>query len=171
VSEPPASHEIPASPRPCWRLSRRSGPRPLLIIGSAVFLIGGALLAGMLHAKTSIWLLVAVSGLACVGPSRSCPGCCPVVPGCSERLFEGPCHAAGPFEVVALEDHAELPPRAGRKPVPGTTRSRAGSAVPDHADANAARCDEDHNATLHTIYRSFGDVRPTTEVLQLIHAT
>jgi nicotinamidase-related amidase len=31
------------------------------------------------------------------------------------------------------------------------------------ADANAARRDQDHNATLHTIYRSFGDVRPTAE--------
>lgn len=36
------------------------------------------------------------------------------------------------------------------------------------ADANAARRDQDHNATLHTIYRSFGDVRPTAEVLNLI---
>jgi nicotinamidase-related amidase len=37
------------------------------------------------------------------------------------------------------------------------------------ADANAARRDEDLNATLHTIYRSFGDVRPTSEVLDMIH--
>jgi nicotinamidase-related amidase len=36
------------------------------------------------------------------------------------------------------------------------------------ADANAARRDEDHNATLYTIYRTFGDVRPTFEVLELI---
>ncbi|MBF6507659.1 cysteine hydrolase [Nocardia farcinica] len=36
------------------------------------------------------------------------------------------------------------------------------------ADANAARRDEDHNATLHTIYRTFGDVRPTGEVLELL---
>ncbi|MGF1426293.1 isochorismatase family protein [Kitasatospora sp. LaBMicrA B282] len=36
------------------------------------------------------------------------------------------------------------------------------------ADANAARRDQDHNATLHTVYRSFGDVRPTAEVLELI---
>lgn len=27
------------------------------------------------------------------------------------------------------------------------------------ADANAAVCDRDLNSTLHTIYRSFGDVR------------
>jgi MFS family permease len=45
------------------RLERRRGPRPLLIIGSAALLIGGALLAGMLHSHTSIWLLVAVSAL------------------------------------------------------------------------------------------------------------
>ncbi|MGF6885647.1 nicotinamidase-related amidase [Nocardia sp. GAS34] len=36
------------------------------------------------------------------------------------------------------------------------------------ADANAARRDRDHNATLHTIYRSFGDVRPTSDVLGMI---
>ncbi|MGW3568823.1 isochorismatase family protein [Streptomyces sp. NPDC000941] len=39
------------------------------------------------------------------------------------------------------------------------------------ADANAARRDQDHNATLYTIYRSFGDVRPTSEVLDLINAS
>jgi nicotinamidase-related amidase len=38
------------------------------------------------------------------------------------------------------------------------------------ADANAARSDAEHNATLHTIYRSFGDVRSTNEVLALIAA-
>ncbi len=38
------------------------------------------------------------------------------------------------------------------------------------ADANAARRDQDHNATLHNVYRSFGDVRPTSEVLDLLEA-
>ena len=38
------------------------------------------------------------------------------------------------------------------------------------ADANAARRDLDHNAALHNIYRSFGDVRPTAEVLELLGA-
>lgn len=38
------------------------------------------------------------------------------------------------------------------------------------ADANAARRDQDHNATLYNVYRSFGDVRPTDEVLDLIRA-
>ena len=38
------------------------------------------------------------------------------------------------------------------------------------ADANAARRDQDHNAALYNIYRSFGDVRPTEEVLDLIGA-
>ncbi|MFJ9855822.1 hypothetical protein [Streptomyces sp. NPDC101150] len=37
------------------------------------------------------------------------------------------------------------------------------------ADAHAARRDEDHNAALHTIYRTFGDARPTVDVLELIH--
>lgn len=36
------------------------------------------------------------------------------------------------------------------------------------ADANAARRDQDLNTTLHTIYRSYGDVRTTAEVLSLI---
>jgi len=36
------------------------------------------------------------------------------------------------------------------------------------ADANAGVSDQSHNATLHTIYRSFGDVRPTEEVVGLI---
>lgn len=38
------------------------------------------------------------------------------------------------------------------------------------ADANTARRDQDHKATLHTIYRTFGDVRQTDEVLTLIDA-
>lgn len=38
------------------------------------------------------------------------------------------------------------------------------------ADGCAARRDQDHNATLYTIYRSFGDVRPTDEVIGLIRA-
>jgi nicotinamidase-related amidase len=37
------------------------------------------------------------------------------------------------------------------------------------ADANAARRDQDLNATLHTVYRTFGDVRPTSEVLALLN--
>lgn len=36
------------------------------------------------------------------------------------------------------------------------------------ADANAAVRDEDLNATLHTVYRSFGDVRPTDDILDLL---
>lgn len=38
------------------------------------------------------------------------------------------------------------------------------------ADANAAVRDQDHNATLHTIYRSFGDVRPAAEVISMIES-
>ena len=38
------------------------------------------------------------------------------------------------------------------------------------ADGNAARRDQDHNAALYNVYRSFGDVRPTDEVLGLIRA-
>jgi nicotinamidase-related amidase len=46
--------------------------------------------------------------------------------------------------------------------------STLGYRVIMEADANAAMRDEDLNATLHTIYRSFGDVRPTGEVLRLL---
>jgi nicotinamidase-related amidase len=38
------------------------------------------------------------------------------------------------------------------------------------ADANAAVRDQDHNATLHTIYRSFGDVRSAAEVIGMIES-
>ncbi|MEV4532339.1 isochorismatase family cysteine hydrolase [Asanoa sp. NPDC049518] len=38
------------------------------------------------------------------------------------------------------------------------------------ADANSANRDQDHNAALHTIYRSFGDVRTTDEVVDLLEA-
>ena len=37
------------------------------------------------------------------------------------------------------------------------------------ADANASGSDATHNATLHTIYRTFGDVRPTAEIIELIN--
>ncbi len=39
------------------------------------------------------------------------------------------------------------------------------------ADANAGNNDESHNATLTTIYRTFGDVRSTDEILELINAS
>jgi nicotinamidase-related amidase len=48
--------------------------------------------------------------------------------------------------------------------------SAAGMRVILVADACAAMRDQDHNATLHVVYRSFGDVRPTAEVLSLISA-
>lgn len=38
------------------------------------------------------------------------------------------------------------------------------------ADACAATRDRDHNSTLHVVYRSYGDVRPTSEVLELVEA-
>lgn len=39
------------------------------------------------------------------------------------------------------------------------------------ADACAARRDEDHNATLYTVYRTYGDVRPANEIITLLHPT
>jgi nicotinamidase-related amidase len=46
--------------------------------------------------------------------------------------------------------------------------SSAGLRVILVADACAAMRDRDHNATLHVVYRSYGDVRSTDEVLRLI---
>ena len=54
--------------------------------------------------------------------------------------------------------------------VEGTVRdaSTSGLRVIVVADASAAMRDQDHNASLHVVYRSYGDVRPTSEVLELI---
>lgn len=38
------------------------------------------------------------------------------------------------------------------------------------ADGCAAMRDQDHNASLHVVYRSFGDVRSTSGVVQLINS-
>ena len=38
------------------------------------------------------------------------------------------------------------------------------------ADGTAAGSDEVHNATLHTVYRTYGDVRPTDEILGLLES-
>ncbi len=48
--------------------------------------------------------------------------------------------------------------------------STLGYRVVTVADANAARRDDDHNATLYTIYRSFGAVRPTADVIEPVQA-
>ncbi len=36
------------------------------------------------------------------------------------------------------------------------------------ADGCAATTDREHNATLHVVYRSYGDVRPAADVIALI---
>ena len=46
--------------------------------------------------------------------------------------------------------------------------SAAGLRVILVADGCAAVRDQDHNATLHVVHRSYGDVRPTVEVLDLL---
>ncbi|MEU5842154.1 MFS transporter [Rhodococcus sp. NPDC047139] len=45
------------------RMSRRCSPRWLLLIGSAAFLVAGAVMAGVLDASSPIWLLVLVGVL------------------------------------------------------------------------------------------------------------
>ena len=54
--------------------------------------------------------------------------------------------------------------------VEGTVRDAAtlGWRVVLVGDGCAARRDQDHNATLHTVYRTFGDVRSTADILSLI---
>jgi len=49
--------------------------------------------------------------------------------------------------------------------------SAAGLRVILVADACAAVRDQDHNATLHVVYRSYGDVRSTEDVLRLLAAS
>lgn len=52
----------------------------------------------------------------------------------------------------------------------GGDASTTGLRVALVADACAAGRDRDHNATLHVVHRSYGDVRPTDEVLGLLSA-
>lgn len=56
--------------------------------------------------------------------------------------------------------------------VEGTVRDarQLGYRVVLVADACAAMRDQDHNAALHVTYRTFGDVRPSSEVLALFDA-
>ena len=68
---------------------------------------------------------------------------------------------------IESREYARHEARRGRR-FAYTSLVPARTALVVVADANAARRDEDHNATLHTVYRSFGDVRPTSEVLGLI---
>jgi hypothetical protein len=56
------------------------------------------------------------------------------------------------------------------QPVEGLGVSTLGYRVIIVADASAAVRDQDHNATFHTIYRSFGDVRPAAELIGMIES-
>ena len=82
-----------------------------------------------------------------------------------------------PAWVSSETRRASYGPYAGRRErIAAAEDVRAGDAgtlgyrVVMVADANAARRDEDHNATLYTIYRSLGDVRPTADVIELVQA-
>ena len=91
-------------------------------------------------------------------------------------------HAAGFLEVHRLEPEAiddvgraaaggfDLAANGTNVCVEDTVRdaSASGLRVILVADACAAMRDQDHNATLHVVYRSYGDVRSTEEVLGLI---
>jgi nicotinamidase-related amidase len=82
------------------------------------------------------------------------PGRCPL-PGLLERREIDTVLVTGTVTNVCCESSAR-------------DASTLGYRVIMVADANAARRDQDHNATLHTIYRSFGDVRSTSDVLDMI---
>ncbi len=107
-----------------------------------------------------------------------------------QRIWPGLVQAAGDFFIekasssAFLPGHCDLPELLGSRGIDtvlitGTVTnvccessardaSSTGFRVIMVADANAAPRDQEHNATLHTVYRSFGDVRPTSEVIGLI---
>ena len=87
-------------------------------------------------------------------PSAFFPGCSPL-PGLLQERGVDTVLVTGAVTNVCCESSAR-------------DASTLGYRVVMVADANAARRDQDHNATLHTVYRTFGDVRPTDEVLALI---
>lgn len=157
-------------------------------------------LAGALRAAggTVAWVLPAVGERTAVGDEffgpeaaetyRTAGGTGPM----AERLWRGLAVRADDLLVEKSAASAFFP---GRCPLPGLLEEREvdtvlitgtvtnvccessardastlGFRVVMVADANAARRDQDHNATLHTVYRSFGDVRPTSEVLDMIEA-
>lgn len=106
------------------------------------------------------------------------------------RLWPGLDHE---IDDIAVEKTAHSAYFPGRSPLPGTLDARGidtlivagavtnvcveatvrdastqGLRVILAADACAAGRDQDHNAAIHTIYRSYGDVRPTDEIIQLV---
>lgn len=107
-----------------------------------------------------------------------------------QRIWPGLVQAAGDFFIekasssAFLPGYCDLPELLGSRGIDtvlitGTVTnvcckssardaSSTGFRVIMVADANAAPRDQEHNATLHTVYRSFGDVRPTSEVIGLI---
>ena len=70
--------------------------------------------------------------------------------------------------IEPLLEHVEV--TTPRAPGQGVVQFLTSIGMSIGADANAARHDEDHNATLYTIYRTFGDVRSTSEVVTMIEA-
>lgn len=110
-----------------------------------------------------------------------------------ERLWPGLAVADGDLVVEKTASSAFFP---GRSALPGLLAERGvdtvlvtgtvtnvcveasvrDAATLDHrvilvADACAAMRDSDHNATLHVVYRSYGDVRSTADVVDLIRGS
>lgn len=106
------------------------------------------------------------------------------------RLWPWLTHEDGDIAVEKTAHSAYFP---GRCPLPGLLADRAvntlivagtltnvcveatvrdastqGPRVILAADACAAARDQDHNAALHTVYRSYGDVRTTEEIIRLV---
>lgn len=87
----------------------------------------------------------------------------------SSAFFPGRCDLSGLLEARGI-DTVLITGTVANVCCESTARdaSTLGYRVLMVADANAARRDQDLNATLHTIYRTYGDVRPTTEILNLL---
>ena len=121
---------------------------------------------------------VAESYRTCGGAGRSPTGCGPVwrgaTPTCSRRS-RPPALLPGPLVVPALleergVDTVLVTGAVTNVCVESTARDAAtlGLRVIVAADATAAGTDAEHNASLQTIYRGFGDVRATDEIVGLL---
>ncbi|WP_278262662.1 isochorismatase family cysteine hydrolase [Nocardia sp. AG03] len=90
-------------------------------------------------------------------PSAFFPGRCPL-PGLLERRGVDTVLITGTVTNVCCESSARDAATLGFRTIMV-------------ADGNATRTDREHNATLHTIYRSFGDVRPTADLIEMLTTT
>jgi Isochorismatase family len=88
------------------------------------------------------------------------------------RHVQCPLRAAGPVPANGGTAHQHRPDSRTVTDVCCESSARDASTLGYRvimvADANAARRDQDRNATLYTIYRTFGDVRSAADVIKMI---